>query len=224
MTLRGSLSLVHSSILTNLNTKRSFHHSLDDVDETQSLCESCDTGLITYIPDLLAQPAESATRKLELSFHCTAATRPPLTTVPQHHRPTRDNSTTPRHTDGLNSKMSSSAGPPLDPAAAAAMQAAAEAAMRQFTIEAFTLLAVAISVTILRTYARMRGDGIRGLGWDDYFVWMGVVCFLTRLCPTATSTNAPTYQNLRSYRQPMPWKRAWPIRWAPSPAGWLTTA
>lgn len=88
--------------------------------------------------------------------------------------------------------MSSSAGPPLDPAAAAAMQAAAEAAMRQFTIEAFTLLAVAISVTILRTYARMRGDGIRGLGWDDYFVWMGVVCFLTRPCLTAT-TNAPTY-------------------------------
>ncbi|KAM7185647.1 hypothetical protein V8F20_011725 [Naviculisporaceae sp. PSN 640] len=71
----------------------------------------------------------------------------------------------------------SAAGPPMDPAAAAAAQAAAEAAMREFTIEAFTLFAVALSVTILRTYARMRGEGIRGLGWEDYLVWLGVIAY-----------------------------------------------
>lgn len=69
----------------------------------------------------------------------------------------------------------SSAGPPLDLAAAAAAQAEAQAAMHQFTVEAFTLLAVGISVTMFRTYARIRTVGIKGLQWDDYLVWLGVV-------------------------------------------------
>lgn len=63
------------------------------------------------------------------------------------------------------------ASPPPDPAA----MAAAQAAMHQFTVEAFTLLAVGIAVTMFRTYARMRTVGIRGLQWDDYLVWLGVV-------------------------------------------------
>ncbi|KAK4206140.1 hypothetical protein QBC37DRAFT_145338 [Rhypophila decipiens] len=68
-------------------------------------------------------------------------------------------------------------GPALDPAAAAAAQAAAKAAMDQFTVEAFTLFAVALSVTILRTYARVRNEGIRGLYWDDYLVWIGTTAY-----------------------------------------------
>ena len=47
--------------------------------------------------------------------------------------------------------------------------------MNQFTIEAWTLLGVGILVTTLRTYARVRSIGIRGLQADDYLVWLGVV-------------------------------------------------
>lgn len=72
----------------------------------------------------------------------------------------------------------SSAGPPMDPAAAAAAAAAAQAAMLQFTIEAWTLLAIGILVTMLRTYARIKAVGVRGLQADDYLVWVGAVSFI----------------------------------------------
>lgn len=62
---------------------------------------------------------------------------------------------------------------PDNPAAAAAK--AAEEAFRQFTIEIWTLYAVALSVTFLRTYARVKSVGFKGLGGDDLFVWIGVV-------------------------------------------------
>lgn len=64
----------------------------------------------------------------------------------------------------------------MDPAAAEAAAAAAAAAMRSFTIEAWTLLAVGILITMLRTYSRIRSVGIRGLQADDYLVWVGAVC------------------------------------------------
>jgi hypothetical protein len=56
-----------------------------------------------------------------------------------------------------------------------AAQAAAAAAFEQFTIEAFTLLAVGICVTILRTAARIKIVGVKGLQWDDFLVWVGTV-------------------------------------------------
>ncbi|KAI1773794.1 hypothetical protein F4818DRAFT_101827 [Hypoxylon cercidicola] len=71
----------------------------------------------------------------------------------------------------------SSAAPPADPAAQAAAAAAAQAALLQFTIEAWTLLAVGICVTVLRTYARVKAVGWRRLQADDYLVWLGVTFY-----------------------------------------------
>lgn len=65
--------------------------------------------------------------------------------------------------------------PAPDPAAQAAAMAAAQAAMNQFTIEAWTLLGVGLLVTIIRTYARVRTVGWKGLQADDYLVWVGAV-------------------------------------------------
>ncbi|OAA50728.1 hypothetical protein ISF_09346 [Cordyceps fumosorosea ARSEF 2679] len=55
--------------------------------------------------------------------------------------------------------------------------AAAEAAFRKFTTELWTLYAVGLSSTMLRTYARIRAVGVRGLRPDDYFVWVGVLFY-----------------------------------------------
>lgn len=60
--------------------------------------------------------------------------------------------------------------------AAAAAAAAAETAFHKFTTELWTLYAVGLSSTMLRTYARIRAVGLRDLRPDDYFVWVGVVC------------------------------------------------
>ncbi|KAG9252261.1 uncharacterized protein F5Z01DRAFT_638535 [Emericellopsis atlantica] len=62
-------------------------------------------------------------------------------------------------------------------AEAAAAAAAAAAAFRSLTIEIWTLYAVAASSTFLRTYARVRAVGCKGLGWDDYLVWVGVIFY-----------------------------------------------
>ncbi|KAI1082567.1 hypothetical protein F5B20DRAFT_578236 [Whalleya microplaca] len=67
----------------------------------------------------------------------------------------------------------SSAATPTDPAAAAAAAATAAAAMRQFTIEAFTLLGFGLVITILRTYSRIKAVGFKHLQADDYLVWVG---------------------------------------------------
>jgi hypothetical protein len=61
--------------------------------------------------------------------------------------------------------------------AANASAAAAAAAFQRSTIEIWTLFAVGASVTILRTYARIRAVGIKGLTADDYLVWVGVVFY-----------------------------------------------
>ncbi|KAI1767222.1 hypothetical protein GGR53DRAFT_518623 [Hypoxylon sp. FL1150] len=71
----------------------------------------------------------------------------------------------------------SSAEQTADPAAAAAAAAAAQAALLQFTIEAWTLLAIGICVTILRTYARIKAVGFRRLQGDDYLVWVGATFY-----------------------------------------------
>lgn len=61
----------------------------------------------------------------------------------------------------------------MDPAAAAA--AAAEAALRQFVIEDWTLFAVGLSFTILRTFGRVKQVSWKGLQADDYLVWVAMV-------------------------------------------------
>ncbi|AEO71943.1 uncharacterized protein THITE_2029799, partial [Thermothielavioides terrestris NRRL 8126] len=62
-----------------------------------------------------------------------------------------------------------------DPSAAEAALAAQAAAFQQFTIEAFTLLAVGACVTVIRTAARINVVGIKGLQWDDVLVWVGTI-------------------------------------------------
>jgi hypothetical protein len=63
--------------------------------------------------------------------------------------------------------------PPPTPEQAAAMAATAH----QFTVEVWTLLAVAALVTMLRTYARVRSVGFKRFQPDDYLVWVALVCF-----------------------------------------------
>ncbi|KAI1207526.1 uncharacterized protein F4807DRAFT_452868 [Annulohypoxylon truncatum] len=74
------------------------------------------------------------------------------------------------------SSAATSADPAAAAAAAAAQQAAA-AAMLQFTIEAWTLLSIGIVVTMLRTYARIKAVGFKGLQADDYLVWIGAIFY-----------------------------------------------
>lgn len=57
----------------------------------------------------------------------------------------------------------------------AAAAAAAGAALKRFTTEAWTLLAIGLFITILRTYARARAVGLKGLQADDYLVWVAAV-------------------------------------------------
>ncbi|KPM36929.1 hypothetical protein AK830_g9632 [Neonectria ditissima] len=56
----------------------------------------------------------------------------------------------------------------------AAALAAAEA-FRKFTIESWTLYSIGLASTLLRTYARLRAAGLRGLRAEDYLMWIGVV-------------------------------------------------
>lgn len=60
---------------------------------------------------------------------------------------------------------------PSDPAALAA----AEAALRESTIEIWTLFAVGFAATVVRTCARLHAVGLKGLRPDDYIVWVGIV-------------------------------------------------
>ncbi|KKP06167.1 hypothetical protein THAR02_01770 [Trichoderma harzianum] len=76
--------------------------------------------------------------------------------------------------------------PPPDPAALAA---AAEA-FHQFTVEAFTLLAVGIAITVLRTFARVRFAGWRGLSGDDYLAWVAILFYIAETCLAYSVGNA----------------------------------
>ncbi|RYP44625.1 hypothetical protein DL769_011504 [Monosporascus sp. CRB-8-3] len=62
--------------------------------------------------------------------------------------------------------------PPPDPAALAA----AQEAMKKFSIEAWTLLGIGLLVTIIRTFGRVKALGLKGLQPDDYLVWVGAIC------------------------------------------------
>lgn len=58
-----------------------------------------------------------------------------------------------------------------------AAQAAAAAAAQQFNVEAFTLLAIGLLITVLRTYARVTvNGGFKSLQLDDYLAWFAAVC------------------------------------------------
>lgn len=50
-------------------------------------------------------------------------------------------------------------------------------ASRELVLEWEILFALVIVFTILRTYARTRISGLRGLRWDDYLVWIAVVFY-----------------------------------------------
>ncbi|KAF6806947.1 hypothetical protein CSOJ01_08521 [Colletotrichum sojae] len=71
--------------------------------------------------------------------------------------------------------MSSNA-EPLDPAAQAAAEAAAAAALRM-TIEAWTLYGIGMVVTFLRTYARAKAVGFRNFRADDYLAWAAALVY-----------------------------------------------
>lgn len=59
----------------------------------------------------------------------------------------------------------------------AADAAAAAAGFHRFAVEAWTLLAVGVLVTVFRTYVRITTVGVRKLTWDDFLVWAGVVSY-----------------------------------------------
>jgi hypothetical protein len=63
-----------------------------------------------------------------------------------------------------------------------ATQAAAAAAARQFNIEAFTLLGIGLTITVLRTYVRISSVGWRRLQVDDYLVWFAAVRNSSYIC------------------------------------------
>ncbi|KAF7550891.1 hypothetical protein G7Z17_g5398 [Cylindrodendrum hubeiense] len=58
----------------------------------------------------------------------------------------------------------------------AAALAAAEA-FRKFTIESWTLYSIGLASTLLRTYARLKAGGLRGLRAEDYLMWIGVMFY-----------------------------------------------
>ncbi|KAI1359952.1 hypothetical protein F5Y08DRAFT_318392 [Xylaria arbuscula] len=51
------------------------------------------------------------------------------------------------------------------------------AALQQFVIEDFTLFAIGVSFTALRTYARIQQVGIKGFKVDDYFIWVAMLFY-----------------------------------------------
>ncbi|KAI1378023.1 hypothetical protein F4677DRAFT_414238 [Hypoxylon crocopeplum] len=61
----------------------------------------------------------------------------------------------------------------MDPAAAPA----AVAALRQFVTEDWTLFSIGLSFTALRTVARVKQVGFRGLQVDDYLVWVAMIFY-----------------------------------------------
>lgn len=60
----------------------------------------------------------------------------------------------------------------------AAQDAAQDAAHEAYksTVELWTLYSIGVAVTMLRTYARVRAVGWKHLRWDDYLIWVGIVC------------------------------------------------
>ena len=63
-------------------------------------------------------------------------------------------------------------------AAAAAASAAANSA---FNIELWTLYALGVLVTALRTYARFKAVSVKDMHADDILVWVAIVCIRSRI-------------------------------------------
>lgn len=63
------------------------------------------------------------------------------------------------------------------------MAAVSGAATPRLVMEWAILLGVAFVFSCLRTYARVKVNGIRGLGWDDYLGWVAYLFY------TALSVN-----------------------------------
>lgn len=47
----------------------------------------------------------------------------------------------------------------------------------QLVLEWEILFGLVVAFTAVRTYARTRINGLRGLRWDDYLVWIAVVFY-----------------------------------------------
>lgn len=63
----------------------------------------------------------------------------------------------------------------VDPAAAAAAMEEASARAQHAVVVIWTLFAVGVYVTCLRTYSRIKMVGVKRLQPDDYLVWVAVV-------------------------------------------------
>ncbi|KAF7114202.1 hypothetical protein CNMCM5793_007780 [Aspergillus hiratsukae] len=54
---------------------------------------------------------------------------------------------------------------------------AAKAAIHKATVEAWTLYSIGVTVTLLRTYSRVRAVGFRHLQAEDFLVWIGILFY-----------------------------------------------
>ncbi|KAK6812489.1 hypothetical protein RU639_011735 [Aspergillus parasiticus] len=70
-----------------------------------------------------------------------------------------------------------SSGTTFDVVTRAAEEEAAQAAFHKSAIESWTLYAVGVAATILRTYARGSAVGLRNLRADDYLIWVGILFY-----------------------------------------------
>jgi hypothetical protein len=52
---------------------------------------------------------------------------------------------------------------------------AAKAAIHKANLETWTLYSIGVTLTLLRTYSRVRAAGFRHLQAEDYLVWIGIV-------------------------------------------------
>lgn len=98
----------------------------------------------------------------------------------------------------------------LDIVTRAAEEEAAQAAFRKSAIESWTLYAIGVTATILRTYARGSAVGFRHLRADDYLIWVGIV----RVPDGSQSAHYSTNTDHSSYSTPR--RQLSPIAWAMS--------
>ena len=93
--------------------------------------------------------------------------------------------------------------------------------MGDFVTEAFTLLAIALVLIALRTYARSTSAGIHNFQIDDYLMLLAGVSQPFLLRADLDSRIGPDVVLLRSC---MRWRRQRRIRLEPSSTGWPTIA
>lgn len=84
-------------------------------------------------------------------------------------------------------------------------------AIHRSAVESWTLYSIGVASTVLRTYARMRGSGFRGLRTEDYLVWIGIVR------PPVDPTSIPRLANLNHCRCSIPFNQVWHIAWGVLP-------